>query len=66
MTVRSSSSGRVLVNPARLRELPNATWVDSDGQLVTFPTLPLLTDLDEIPSPYLTGILDPLDAGGES
>ena len=45
------------------RELPNASWVDDGGQLVSYATLPRMTDLDEIPSPYLTGILDPFFTG---
>lgn len=35
-----------------------------DGSIVSAPERALITDLDTIPSPYLTGILEPIDGAG--
>lgn len=35
-----------------------------DGSIVSAPDRPLVADLDILPSPYLTGVLEPLDGAG--
>ncbi|MEZ0369173.1 MAG: radical SAM protein [Candidatus Sericytochromatia bacterium] len=41
-------------------EIPGISWLDSDGRFHTRPTAPRIVDLDEIPSPYVTGVFDAL------
>lgn len=50
---------------ARAEPVPGNHWIDpSDGRLVCGPALERIRDLDEIPSPYLTGWMDPYYASG--
>jgi len=36
----------------------------ANGSIISAPDRPLISDLDSIPSPYLTGVLAPLDGAG--
>jgi radical SAM superfamily enzyme YgiQ (UPF0313 family) len=45
-----------------LAEVPSISYLNADGRLVTHPRAPRLTDLSTVPSPYLTGVFDPLAA----
>ncbi|PKL77250.1 MAG: hypothetical protein CVV27_06130, partial [Candidatus Melainabacteria bacterium HGW-Melainabacteria-1] len=40
--------------------IPGIAWIDADGVYHQHPTGPRITDLEEIPSPYLTGVFEPL------
>jgi len=48
-----------------LADVPGISFHDDDGVLVTTPDPPRIEDLDTIPSPFLTGSIDMLDARGE-
>ncbi|MEK9754899.1 MAG: radical SAM protein, partial [Rhodospirillaceae bacterium] len=39
-------------------QVSNTRYLDGDGQLVCGPMLPRMNDLDVIPSPYLSGMMD--------
>ena len=41
-----------------ISELGNCFFIDSSKNLLSSPKLPRLEDLDDIPSPYLTGLFD--------
>ena len=41
-----------------ISELGNCFFIDSSKNLLSSPKLPRIEDLDDIPSPYLTGIFD--------
>ncbi|MGY8686091.1 hypothetical protein Q2941_51665, partial [Bradyrhizobium sp. UFLA05-153] len=49
---------------AALAEVPGLTFRGDDGQPVRTPDRPRITDLDILPSPYLTGVFDGLSALG--
>jgi radical SAM C-methyltransferase len=42
-----------------LDDIPGLAFTRPDGEVVVGPPRPRIKDLDEIPSPYLTGVLDP-------
>jgi radical SAM superfamily enzyme YgiQ (UPF0313 family) len=45
--------------------IPGNTWIDrKTGELVKGAEVDRITDLDEIPSPYLSGLMDPFYATG--
>jgi radical SAM superfamily enzyme YgiQ (UPF0313 family) len=45
---------------AKWRDVPSVSYLDADGRLVETPKAARLTDLSVIPSPYLSGVFDPL------
>jgi len=50
---------------ARTEPVPGNHWIDpADGGLVCGPAVERIRDLDEIPSPYLAGWMDPYYASG--
>ena len=56
----------LLAARARGRDLTRVQGVtarERDGTIVSAPDRPLIADLDSIPSPYLTGVMAPVDGG---
>ncbi|WP_432994450.1 KedN5 family methylcobalamin-dependent radical SAM C-methyltransferase [Dactylosporangium sp. CA-233914] len=50
--------------PHRLHDVAGLSFRDASGELVTTPERERINDLDEIPSPFLTGALELTDADG--
>lgn len=46
-----------------LARVDGVTARGRDGEVVSAPDRPLISDLDSIPSPYLTGVMTPVDGG---
>lgn len=41
-------------------EIPGISWIDASGSFITHPKPPRIKELDKIPSPFLSGVFDPL------
>ncbi|MBC9000571.1 MULTISPECIES: KedN5 family methylcobalamin-dependent radical SAM C-methyltransferase [Micromonospora] len=52
------------VAPDALGDVQGISWHRADGSVVTNPDRPRIEDLDIIPSPFLTGAVELLDADG--
>ncbi len=46
------------VRDAALREIPGIVFRDADGRMVRTPDRELVRELDQLPSPYLSGLFD--------
>lgn len=46
-------------------ELPSVHYLDSNGKFVSFPISRKIEDLNEVPSPYLSGFMNPLVREGK-
>ena len=42
------------------KNVPSISYLDEDNKIVNNPEIERISNLDEIPSPYLTGVFDPL------
>jgi len=48
----------------RIQELGNCFYISNDDKIISGPKIPRIKDLNVVPSPYLTGILDKFIDGG--
>ncbi|PKL78547.1 MAG: hypothetical protein CVV27_03165 [Candidatus Melainabacteria bacterium HGW-Melainabacteria-1] len=46
-------------------QIPGISWIDANGRFCSNARGPRLVNLDEIPSPYLMGVFDPLLSAGK-
>lgn len=47
----------------RMEHVDGVSARTADGAIVSAPDRPLISDLDSVPSPYLTGVMVPVDGG---
>lgn len=53
-----------LLDDRPLWPIEGVTSRRQDGSIVSAPDRPMVADLDTLPSPYLTGVLEPIDGAG--